>query len=923
MAIETLKKGATDYVLKDRLIRLVPAVRRALREAEDRTARKRAEAALRKAHDELETKVKERTAELSKANVILKDEISERKRSEAALRESEERFRKIFEEGPLGMAIVVQDFRFVKVNHTLCQMLGYSEQELTSLTFPDITHPEHVDEDVRNAKKLWNGKIPNYKTEKRFIKKDGESLWVTLTATVIRDENKNPLYYLSMLEDIAERKKAEEALKESEERTRTIVNTAVDGIITIDEHGLIESFNSAAERIFGYMADEIIGQNLKVLMPEPYHSEHDQYLTNYLKTGIKKIIGMGREVFGRTKDGTAFPMSLAVSEMRIGHQRMFTGIVRDITERKQAEEALRESEELYRDLYDNAPIGYDTVGVDGRIRKTNRRTAELLGYDRNDLIGRSVLDLYSDTPEGKGKARQLFQKFIAGKEIKSEELEMQKADGSSVWIRLIVRPIRDAQGQVVESRSIVEDITERKQAEQALRESEERLGRILESAMDAIITINKIQHIVLFNEAAEKVFRCSAAEAANKPIDRFLSESFRNLLTNYLQDFGKRKKLKSYMWSPEGLTAIRADGEEFPIEATISQVEVAGEKLFTIILRDINERQKAEAELNKLQIQNIYLQEEIKSEYNFGEIIGASEIMKKVFKNIEKVAGTDSTVLLTGETGTGKELIARAIHNSSSRKDSVLINVNCGALPAGLVESELFGHEKGAFTGATAQRKGRFELADGGTIFLDEVGELPVETQLRLLRVLQEQEFERVGGTQTKKVNVRVIAATNRNLEEAVNNGAFRADLFYRLNIFPIHIPALRERIDDTPLLTNYFIKKFSRRLGKRIDSLSPKAMEKLLSYEWPGNVRELANILERAAILCDSGVLKPEHIGISIQRAVPEMAISTLEHAERQHILRALEETSRVLGGPKGAAKLLGINRSTLWSRMKKLGVE
>ena len=239
-----------------------------------------------------------------------------------------------------------------------------------------------------------------------------------------------------------------------------------------------------------------------------------------------------------------------------------------------------------------------------------------------------------------------------------------------------------------------------------------------------------------------------------------------------------------------------------------------------------------------------------------------------------------------------------------------------------MVESELFGHEKGAFTGATTKRKGRFELANGGTIFLDEIGELPLETQTKLLRVLQEQEFERVGGTQTQKVNVRVIAASNRNLEEEVKHGAFRADLFYRLNIFPIHIPPLRERIDDMPLLINYFIKKFSHRMGKRIQSISPQAQEKLMSYDWPGNVRELANILERAVILCESRLLQQEHIGISIQHPTREPEISTLEEVERMHIQKALEKTARVVGGPRGAATLLGMKRTTLIDRMRKLGI-
>ncbi|MCI0604616.1 sigma 54-interacting transcriptional regulator [bacterium] len=356
-------------------------------------------------------------------------------------------------------------------------------------------------------------------------------------------------------------------------------------------------------------------------------------------------------------------------------------------------------------------------------------------------------------------------------------------------------------------------------------------------------------------------------------------------------------------------------------------------RLYKEMQQEIEQRKQAEEALrkalseveklkNKLEAENIYLQEEIKSEHNFEQIVGTSQPMRKLFQNIEKVSRTDATVLVIGETGTGKELVARAIHTRSKRKDSPLITVNCAALPSGLIESELFGHEKGAFTGASARKKGRFELADGGSIFLDEVGELPFETQTKLLRVLQEQEFERVGGIQPLKVDVRVIAATNKDLQETVKNGAFRADLFYRLNIFPIQLPALRDRQEDIRLLTSHFVNKFSRRMRKKIDRVSPKANDILLSYSWPGNVRELANVLERAVILCEGGVLDQEHLAIAASHSVQAVSLSTLEETERSHILRALEKTRWVVGGAFGAARMLGLNRTTLIARMKKLGI-
>jgi len=321
-------------------------------------------------------------------------------------------------------------------------------------------------------------------------------------------------------------------------------------------------------------------------------------------------------------------------------------------------------------------------------------------------------------------------------------------------------------------------------------------------------------------------------------------------------------------------------------------------------------------------LENLYLQEELQTE--FEEIVGVSAAIQRVYASIEMVANTDSTVLLLGETGTGKELIARALHNRSSRKQAVLVKVNCGALPANLVESELFGHERGAFTGAVALKKGRFEFAHRGTIFLDEVGELPLDIQAKLLRVVQEQEFERVGGTQTHKTDVRIIAATNRDLQDEVRQGTFRRDLFYRLNVFPIEVPPLRDRKEDIPLLANYFLQKFSQRMKKRVQSISRGIYDQFFNYDWPGNIRELANVMERAVILCQGETLQPHHAAVSRPREVVAMAESlpTLEDQERRLIVDALQRTGGVLAGPAGAAAMLGINRSTLWSRMRKLGI-
>ncbi len=306
----------------------------------------------------------------------------------------------------------------------------------------------------------------------------------------------------------------------------------------------------------------------------------------------------------------------------------------------------------------------------------------------------------------------------------------------------------------------------------------------------------------------------------------------------------------------------------------------------------------------------------------FAGMIGSSEAIQRVKKQVRTVALTDSTVLLEGETGTGKELVSRAVHELSQRKNRALIKFNCAAIPHGLLESELFGHERGAFTGAIARKLGRFELADQGTLFLDEVGEIPLELQVKLLRILQEQEFERLGGTQTLHVNVRLVAATNRNLAAMVSDQEFRSDLFFRLNVFPIQLPALRERTEDIPLLADHFLKEYSRRMDKRIDTVPQSTVERLKQHPWPGNVRELQNFIERAVILTTGSILDAPLGDLKTPASAEPMPAVTLREAESSHILKILRETNWVLGGPRGAALRLGLKRTTLVSKMRKLGL-
>ncbi len=475
-------------------------------------------------------------------------------------------------------------------------------------------------------------------------------------------------------------------------------------------------------------------------------------------------------------------------------------------------------------------------------------------------------------------------------------------------------------------------------ADRAVREREEKLQHLVDAAMDAIVEIDGERRITRFNRAAEKVFACTAADVTGTPFDELLNDGETHKLTRAIAEIEARPEGEQALWLPRGLAARRRDGVGFAAETTLSRYRLGGRTYFTLILRNVEDRLAAERQIRVLTDQTEYLREEIRELHDSGELLGRSPMFLDLLRDLDPVAPSDTTVLLLGETGTGKELIARAIHATSKRRDQPLIKVNCAAIPATLIESEFFGHERGAFTGATARRDGRFALAHGGTIFLDEIGELPLELQAKLLRVLQEGEFERVGSSETRKVDVRVIAATNRDLLQATREGRFREDLYYRLAVFPLRVPPLRERREDIAVIASSFAERFAARLGKHVAPLSPACIARLERYPWPGNVRELRNVIERAVILTRDG-----HLDLS--RALPEIdeparpaepaappsgggaapirTVKDLEALERENILRALDTAAWRVAGENGAAALLGTKPSTLSSRMKALGIQ
>jgi PAS domain S-box-containing protein len=469
------------------------------------------------------------------------------------------------------------------------------------------------------------------------------------------------------------------------------------------------------------------------------------------------------------------------------------------------------------------------------------------------------------------------------------------------------------------------------QAESAVRDSEQRFSRLFKSAMDAIFELDQRFRILRANDSAATLFAIPNEALVNRSLTTLLTPHSAQKLSNLAQQLDTSGQDSA--WVPGGLDAVRSDGSSFPAEGSVSRFEFEGDLRYSVILRNVQEQLAAENRLRELEEETAYLQSEIEEYQPFGEIIGESPAVREVVSAVRQVAATPATVLITGETGTGKELVARAIHKASQRASKPFIRVNCAAIPASLSESEFFGHEKGAFTGAASRRTGRFELAQGGIIFLDEVGELPLELQPKLLRVLQEREYEPVGSSQTRKVDVRVIAATNRDLSAEVAAGRFREDLFYRLNVFPIAVPPLRARGTDVELLAHLFIDRYCARIGKHQLELTADCLRRLRSYHWPGNVRELENVIERAVIIARDRTLSLRDILpleslrlIRVSRSDGGGKLRTkreLREMERETMVQALERSGWKVAGEQGAARALGVPPSTFGSRMKALQIE
>jgi PAS domain S-box-containing protein len=769
---------------------------------------------------------------------------------------------------------------------------------------------------------FWNGISSGrgFAFETRSLRAEDRTYrWHLNQAVGLRDAEGKVLKFVGTTTDIDDQKRAEEKLRESANDAHLILDSIPGLVAVVSPTGNLEMVSRQALEFFGRTIEELRGWGTNdTIHPEDLPGAIDAF---------SKAITAGRpyEFLARFRrwDGVyrwfldrGFPLRDKNGD--VAHWYL---LITDIDDQKRAEEALRESEHESRLIVDSIPGLIAVLDTSGEVERVSQPILDYFGKSLEEMRQWAVDDTIH--PDDRPRYLQAFERcFTAGDPFEYEAVRVRRFDGIYRWFDMRGLPLRDRQGQIVRWYFLLTDIDDRKRAEDKIRQSEKEARQLLDLSPLHIAEMGPDGSRRYLNRASLDYLGITLEEWQDAGLDQVMHPQDAEIV-------GKDLPAQLQSGSPfeYELRLKRKDGQYRWFHYRFNPMSDEEGRLTRWYLAgtDIDDRKLAE---RRLLDENVALREEIDKASMFEEIVGTSAALKRVLSRISKVAPTDSSVLITGETGTGKELVARAIHRRSSRSSHSFVSVNCAVIPRDLIASELFGHEKGAFTGATQRRLGRFELAEKGTIFLDEVGELPAETQIALLRVLQEREFERIGGTGSIRTDVRVVAATNRDLEAAIAAGTFRSDLYYRLNVFPIEAPTLRERKEDIPLLVGYFLERFTRKAGKSFQTVNQQSLDLLQSYPWPGNIRELQNVIERSVIVSDGDVFSVDESWLSRQPrpaepASPPELSQRIAAQEKEIIEAALRECAGRVSGARGAAARLGMPGTTLESKIKSLKID
>jgi formate hydrogenlyase transcriptional activator len=889
-------------------------------------------------------------------------DVTRRRVVEEQLRERELNLRRITQTIPGMLWSATPEGEVDYCNRPLLEFTAMTPEQAHGWGWTEAIYPEDRDSLIEGWRSCLASGTP-HDMEARMRRFDGGYRWLLFRANPLRDESGKIVKWYGTTIDIEDRKRREETLRASELSWRQIIDNIPGFVATMGPMGEVEFLNRQILEYFGKTSENLKDWALT-------DAVHPDDLPRIIQARIKSIEeGRIYEVEHRCRraDGVYRWFQVRGLPVRDAENTITAWylLLTDIDDRKRAEQRLRESEEDLRTITDTIRQPIIVLAPDGTTLYVNQVALDLTGFSKDQLDEKGFWARVVHPDDFNRLRAERQERLLSGVPFELE-FRARFKNGEYRWQLMQYNPLKDESGQIIRWYSTATDIDDRKRSEDRLRQSEAELRTITDAIRQFIVVLAPDGNTLYANKVALEILRgltdedslahAGLAMPTDVPGELAWNPGWRMAAhpddRDRIQAERQKRLLQGLPFELEGRMFTNGQHrwqlfQYNPLKGEDDQII-----RWYVTATDIDDRKKSEERLHyenvKLAQERVYFEEQIRSEMGFEQIIGNSPALKHVLELIETVAPSDSTVLLLGETGTGKELIARAVHERSRRKAKTFVKLNCAAIPTGLLESELFGHEKGAFTGAIIQKVGRMELADQGTLFLDEVGDIPIDIQPKLLRALQEKEFERLGSTHTRKVNLRLVAATNRNLERMVADREFRSDLFYRLNVFPIRIPPLRDRKEDIPLLVAYFVQKFAKQMNKRIDSIPVATMKALTAWDWPGNIRELENFIERGVILTHGDALaaplaelrrvtpdEPARDSESkgeddITRIVKETIASLKNKTEptertmKQHdeIVRVLAECKGRVGGADGAAVRMGLSRTTLISRMKKLGI-